>query len=171
MNPIPDKVTNYNVYDEGQKIVGIASELTLPNLEAMSESISGAGILGEIESAIVGHFGSITCELTFRTLNQKSFTLNEPEGRTLTLRASQQINDQGNGGIKHQPVKIVLKTVPKGIDLGKLGVGVMTETKNTFEITYIKVDIDNKEVLLLDKLNFEFRLNGKDYLADVRNNI
>ncbi|WP_397443927.1 phage major tail tube protein, partial [Peribacillus aracenensis] len=54
-NPIPEKVVNYNVYDDTEKLVGLAGEVTLPNLEAMSETVSGAGILGEFDSVNPGH--------------------------------------------------------------------------------------------------------------------
>ena len=36
------------------------------------------------------------------------------------------------------------------------------------EILYLKVMINNKTTLELDKLNFKFVLNGKDMLAKIR---
>lgn len=74
-NPIPEKVHSYNVYDDTEKLVGVSAEVTLPTLELMSEAVSGAGMLGEYESPTPGHFGSITMEIPFRTLTDKSFSL------------------------------------------------------------------------------------------------
>lgn len=171
VNPIPEKITNYNIYDEGEKLVGVSAEVTLPNLEAMTETISGAGIAGEYESPTPGHFGSITMEIPFRVLIDKSFSLMSPKGRTITLRASQQSYDVSDGKILNRGLKITIKTLPKGLDLGTLGVGKMTETKNTLEIVYIKIEHDGVTMLELDKLNFIFILNGEDILAEVRNQI
>lgn len=171
VNPIPEKVTNYNVYDEGEKLVGIAAEVKLPNLEAMTETISGAGIAGEYESTVPGHFGSITMELTFHTIINKSFNLMNPNGNLVTLRASQQSYDVAGGQILHRGLKITVKTLPKAVDIGKLAVGKMTETKNTLEIVYIKIEENGSTLLELDKLNFIYVLNGVDILKDIRDQI
>ena len=39
----------------------------------------------------------------------------------------------------------------------------------TLELTYILVEIGGKTLLELDKLNSVYRVNGKDLLADIRN--
>jgi len=171
VNPIPEKVVNFNVYDEGEKLVGVSGEVTLPKLEAMTETISGAGIAGEYESATPGHFGSITIDIPFRTLFDQSFKLMVSGGRTITLRASQQSYDVAGGEVQHRGLKIVLKVMPKGLDLGKLAVGSPTDTKNSLEVLYIKIVENNKTLLELDKQCFVFIVNGVDVLADVRDQI
>ncbi len=171
VNPMPEKIVNYNVYNEGEKLVGVAGEVTLPNLEAMSETVSGAGILGEYDSITPGHFGSITVEIPFRTLYDTSFKLMKPGGQTITLRASQQSYDVAGGEIQHRGLKVVIKGMPKGIDLGKLAAGAPTDTKNTLEVLYIKIVENGKVLLELDKLNFIFIVNGEDILADVRSHL
>ena len=51
---IPTKINNYNVYNAGDKLLGVGDELTLPDFEATSETVSGAGILGEIDDPTIG---------------------------------------------------------------------------------------------------------------------
>lgn len=171
VNPIPEKIVNYNVYDENEKIIGVAGEVTLPNLEAMTETISGAGIAGEYESPTPGHFGSITIEIPFRIIYNESFRLMVPGGRTLVLRASQQSYDVAGGKIEYRPLKVTLKTLPKGVDLGKISSGKMTETKNTLEVLYIKITENGETLLELDKLNFVYIVNGVDVLGPIRRQI
>jgi hypothetical protein len=171
VNPIPEKVVNYNVYNENEKLVGVSGEVTLPNLEAMAETIGGAGIAGEIESPTPGHFGSLSIEIPFRVIHDQSFTILQPRGQTLYLRASQQSYDVSGGKIEHKGLKVTLKVIPKGIDLGTIGVGKMTETKNTLEVLYIKIELGNKVLLEVDKLNFVYVVNGFDVLAEIRNQI
>lgn len=67
-NPIPEKIVNYNVYDDTNKLVAVTGEVTLPNLEPLTETVSGAGILGEYDSVSIGHFGPMSIELQFRAL-------------------------------------------------------------------------------------------------------
>lgn len=168
VNPIPDKVVNFNVYNDEEKLVGVSGEITLPNLEAMSETISGAGIAGEFESPTPGHFGSITVEIPFRTLFDQSFKLAVPGGQTITLRGSQQTYDVAAGSFDYRALKITLKVIPKGIDLGKLSIGKPTDTKDTLEILYIKIEENGTTLLEYDKLNFIYIINGVDVLAKVR---
>ena len=43
---IPSKINNYNVYNVAERLIGVGDEVTLPDFEAMADTISGAGILG-----------------------------------------------------------------------------------------------------------------------------
>ena len=43
---IPTKLTDYNVYNEGECLIGIEAEVTLPELAAITSEIAGAGIAG-----------------------------------------------------------------------------------------------------------------------------
>lgn len=52
--------------------------------------------------------------------------------------------------------------------LGKLAVSASTETKSEFELSYIKIEINDKEHLEIDKFNFICKIDGIDYLAQVR---
>lgn len=55
------------------------------------------------------------------------------------------------------------------MELGKLAAGTQTETKNTIEVLYLKVEENGKVLLELDKLNSIYIVDGEDLLADVRN--
>ncbi|PAD69942.1 hypothetical protein CHH83_05920 [Bacillus sp. 7586-K] len=166
-NPIPEKVVNYNVYDDTEKLVGLTGEVTLPNLEALTETISGAGIIGEYESVTPGHFGSMTVEISFRTLFQKSFSLMRNRGRALVLRAAQQSYDVSSGKVNHRGLKITIKGMPKALNLGKLAVNGATETANTIEVLYIKIEENGKKLLEIDKLNAVCIIDGEDLLNSI----
>lgn len=168
VNAVPEKVVNYNVYDGNEKLVGVAEEVTLPSLEATTETISGAGIAGEYESPNYGHFGSISITIPFRTLHDTSFKLMKPGGRTIVLRAAQDSYDIAGGQILRRGLKITIKGSPKGMELGKLAPGKMTETNNTLEVLYLKVEENGKVLLEMDKLNFVFVINGEDIFAAIR---
>lgn len=167
-NPIPERVVNYNAYDETEKLVGVTAEVTLPNFEAMTETISGAGIAGEYESTIPGHFSSQVIEISFRTLMDKSFSLMKNSGRPLVLRAAQQSYDVAQGRSQNRPLKITIKYQAKGLNLGTLSVGGMTESTNVLEVLYIKIEENGRTMLEYDKLNFVFVVDGEDLLGEIR---
>ena len=49
MKTIPTKINRYNVYNSGNRLLGMGDELPLPDFEPSSEAVSSAGILGEFE--------------------------------------------------------------------------------------------------------------------------
>lgn len=167
-NTVPEKLINYKVYNEGADVIGLA-DVELPNFEAMTETIKGAGIAGEIDSPTLGHFGSMSLTLNWRTItSENAGELLKPKSHQLELRAAQQNYNAGDGEYSVSPAKVVVKATPKNTNLGKLEVGATTETSTEFEISYIKITIDNKEVVELDKYNFVYRVKGIDYMADTR---
>ena len=46
-------IINFKVYEDSVEYVGMA-QATLPDLTALTQSISGAGIAGNVESVILG---------------------------------------------------------------------------------------------------------------------
>lgn len=170
MNGIPEKLNDYNLYNEAEKLVGVEAECELPNFESITTKISGAGILGEVESPNVGHFGSMKLPIAFRTVSKESGKLLEPRSHTLTLRADQGSYDVSKGQIGHQKLKVVVRGRPVKYEPGKLKSGEPTGTKVELELYYIKIECTGETLVELDKFNSIFVVNGVDYLAEVRAN-
>lgn len=170
---IPEVLNHYNVYDDrANKLIGVSGEIELPELEALNDTVEGAGVLGEIEDPVTGQFGSETIKIPFSVLYGDMFNLmdttNPPQ---LTLRQSVQGMDPTTGATSYYPVKIVVRGKAKTTNLGKVVKGKKGEPEIELEILYIKVMINNQTTLELDKLNFKFVLNGKDMLAGIRSQI
>lgn len=166
-NQVPEKLINFKAYNEGSDLIGVV-DVELPSLEAMTETVTGAGIAGEIDSPTLGHYGSMTCRINFRTVTKAAAQLAAQRAHQLEFRGSQQIYDAGAGSYSTQSIKVVVKAVPKTVELGNLTVGAPTETGNEFEVNYIKVWVGGSELIEIDKYNFIARIGGTDYLASVR---
>ena len=164
---VPEKLINFRVYQNGNDLIGIA-DVTLPNLEAMTETIKGAGLAGEIDSPVLGHYGSQTLELNWRVLYKPAVLLAAPKAVTLDLRGANQVKDSETGEFVVLPVKVVARGVPKSTELGKLDVGTTSDTKTTLEVDYTKVTVDGKDILELDKYNYICKVDDTDYLSEVR---
>ena len=167
---IPEVMNNYNVYnDRAKKLIGISGEVELPELEAITDTVEAAGVLGEVEDPVTGQFSSAKIKIPFSHLYEDIFTLmdttNPPQ---LTLRGSMQVMNSSTGGTDYVPVKIVVRGKATTSSLGKLVKGKKGEPEIELEILYIKVMINNRTTLELDKLNFKFAINGKDMLAKIR---
>lgn len=171
MNAIPEKIVAYNLYDEGEKMVGITGEVELPEFESMTSTVGGAGIMGEVESPNPGHFSSQKLTIPFRTISKTAAKLFEPRGQTITLRADQSSYDVADGKIGHQGLKIVVRGVPTGFKPGKASAGNPTDSEITLELYYIKIELDGFTLIELDKYNSIYVVNGNDWLEEVRANI
>lgn len=164
---VPEKLINFRVYQDGDDLLGI-SDVTLPKLDSITETVKGAGVAGEIDDPTIGHFGSMELELNWRSLVKSNIVLAKPTGVHLDLRGACQGHDSAKNVLKTMPVKIVVEGKPKSTDLGKLDMGATTDTKNTIEVTYIKITVDGETVLEIDKFNYICVIDGVDYMADIR---
>lgn len=169
-NVYPDRTVNYMVYDDGSTLLGTAS-VDLPEIQYMTDTLSGAGIAGEIETPVLGHVQSMSVTFKWNTILSNAVGQLANKGHTLTLRSSQEQLDTAQGLHTTIPVKIVVKTLPKSMSFGSFEPGAKTDSETELEITYIKIEIDNKETLEIDKLNFIFKVLGDDALSGVRSDL
>lgn len=170
INPIPERTINYRVYDDNNALIGVAT-VDLPDIEAMTDTVSGAGIAGEVDSPTLGHFASMTLTINWRTITGDATRLNAQRVHALEFRASQQINDAARGELKTQAVRVVTRCTPKNLSLGSLEVSAGTDSSSEFEVSYLKIYIDGRDVLEIDKYNFKFVVNGEDFLRTVRRDL
>lgn len=170
MNKIAEKLTNFSVYLEGDEWLGM-SDVELPSFDAMTETVKGAGISGELDTPVIGHYGSMSIKFNWRTLGDQSIRLSEQKTHAIDARGSQQIYNAGTGIYEHQSVKVTVRAIPKATAPGKFEVGATTGTSNDMEVVYIKLEIDGKRILEIDKFNFIAFINGKDALEQVRKNL
>ena len=165
---IPDKINMANVYRDGVKLIGVSEEVEIPEFEAVTDGITGFGMLGTIETPAVGHYDSMEMEIPFSNLCEDIFSLADPtEVFNLTLRASlQQMN--GTGALEHIGIRVVVRGACKKFTSGKVKQGEKMEASATLELSYIMIEIDGKQKIELDKLNCIFKVNGKDLMQKIR---
>jgi len=169
-NPVPSVLINAKIYNEGKELMG-AGTVELPDLEFMTETVSGLGMGGEIDLPVLGHFQSLTMSVSWNTVSKQSVSLLAPRTHALVIYASIQDWDTGGGTFAPAPVRVMVQATPKKSGVGKFEVGKKMEPGNEFELTFIKMSIGGEEVLEIDKLNMICRINGVDYLADVRTHL
>lgn len=167
-NAIPTKINKYNVYAKGNKLLGRGDEMELPKFETPSETVSGAGILGEIDDPTVGYFTNQTMDVPFRVLDQAAVDmLDMTKAVQLEIRGAQQTID-GEGNIVFRSMRVVVRGRANSFTPGKLKNGSTMDTVVSLSILYILIELDGEPVLELDKMNEVFKINGNDILAKVK---
>lgn len=168
MKTIPTKINKYNVYNKADRLLGMGDELSLPDFEASTETVSGAGILGEIDDPTVGYFSNQEMEIPFRVLDQEAVDmLDMTKAVQLTIRGAQQTTNK-EGDIEFRPMRVVVRGRAAKFSPGKVKAGNPMDTKVTLTVLYILIELDEKPVLELDKLNEVYKIAGVDVLAKVK---
>lgn len=166
-NYIPEKINDYNVYLDGNKMIGVAASATLPEVNMMTSTVSGVGVSGELDSPTIGQFESMEQEIQFNTLYSSAMDMLNPLSTVnLTFRAAQQVYDK-TGGYAFKGLRVVEMGRVKKLNPGKIEKGESMEATVTMELTYIMIEVDGKQLLEVDKLNGVYKVNGIDMLAGV----
>lgn len=149
-------------------IEAATADIELPTLEAESEDYTGAGFLGTASIPVEGAFGSNEITINFTALTEDVFKV-ATGTHDFDFRGSQMI--LRNGVVDEVGLKITVRAVTKTTALGSLVKNSSTDSSITAEVLYLKVDVDGKNVLELDKTAYKYVVNGVDVIAKRRKNL
>lgn len=164
---VPEKLINYKCYNESNDLLGV-TDVDLPSIEYMTETVKGAGIAGEINSPTMGHFSNMEAKITWRIIDKPLLNLAGNKAHTLDLRGAQQTYDPVSGEYKVLPVKVLIKGATTNTELGKFEQGGTVGGTTTISVFYLKVVVDGTTLVEIDKYNYIANVGGTDWLSDVR---
>ena len=170
-NRIPDKLINAKIYYQGSTEMLGAANVELPSLEYITESLSGLGMAGEVETPVVGHFKALSVKFSWNVPNKQAISLLAPTTHHLEVYGSIQHHDAATGELVPLPVKVVLRSLPKKVGIGKTEPAKKMESETELGCSYIKMWLDGDEVLEIDKFNFVCMIMGVDVLEQVRKHL
>ena len=166
-----NKVIQYAIYDRtGGKpeFICDTSSVKRPSLEPMTETMKGAGIMGEIDLPTITQIGALEYEISFKRVNKKAVSMFGQETQHLELRWVTDVLDTTNAKIGTCANKDIIKAIPKKLDLGSVEGNAANEGTVTLEILYFKHIQDGETLIEIDKLNNVLIINGKDYAKEIR---
>lgn len=149
---IPNHVANYSIFKDGRRLVGLA-DVTLPNLQNLTDELKGSGIFGAIDMPTQAHFQAISVTLRWLTIYDDAVFATIQDGSTLHAWAAIQQHDSGTNRIMHAGWRFIMGTAPKSFNLGKLEVGTKGELESEYELINLRVLHDDKVMFQLDKEN------------------
>lgn len=169
-NSVPERLINFRVYNEANVLMGTAT-VDLPEIQAMSDTVSGAGIAGEVDSPVLGHFQAMSATINWRTVETAALELAKQQAHQIEIRGSQQHYDTATGKITTVPIRVVMRAIPKNSGLGSLEPGSTTDSSTEFEVVYLKISVDGKEKVEIDKYNYIAKFGDTDMLESVRKDL
>lgn len=172
MSKFTNKTVQYRLKATNQagilELIDDSSDLQLPSLEKLTDTIKGAGIMGEIDFPSFGQLGSMTLAVNNRADNAQYAMLSRPGEIKFEIVWVVDLFDTNNVKIGLQTNKVFITCVSKKYDPGKIDVNAGADGSSEFEVYYYRKIIDGKEVLLIDKFNYKYVVNGVDYASELR---
>lgn len=166
-----NKVINYAIYgkiNNKLKALQDTTDCELPSIEYATDTVKGAGIMGEIDWPTVASPGSMTFKPGFRIDGEDAIQLSAPKVQEFEVRWVTDKFDSSNMKSGIDAHKAVIKGFPKKYEAGKLETGNSQDASGEFEVIYYKKLLNGKTVLEIDKLNYKFVVNGTDYAKQIK---
>ena len=164
----PEQTIAYRIYHKGSDFLGVAT-IELPQVQQMTETISGSGIAGEIENPTIGITQPMSCKLSFTSMTSEAFkALNWTETALWECYAAVQVTDDATSVRDSVAYQINFLGRAKSFPLGSLEQGKKHGNEIEMELTRLEVLLEGEEKLLIDKLAFIYRVEGNDLLRQVR---
>lgn len=165
------QLTNrYNVYKKGKQLIGVSSEITLPEVTNLTETLEGAGTGGTMEVPVIGLIDNMEAEIKFATLCDDIFSIMDPrESADISVNGALQGQDSGTGAIAYQQFSATMRGTVKKFTPGTVKAGGKMDSSVALNLSYYKLVVNGKTKLEIDRLNGVYIINGKDVMEEIRN--
>jgi len=167
MNKAPHMLINFSMFLEGARQIGTV-DVTLPNVQAMTQSIQGAGIFGVVDTPVLGHVQNMTMTVNFRIAHPDIRLLLPQKYHHIEFWPGLQNLNAGSGELEVVEQKIIVKAMLIGDNLGTLNPGEVQGRSLEFNVIYLKEIVGGVELREIDVYNGKYVMNGNDMLAAVR---
>lgn len=169
MTQYPAAYINFRVYEDSVNEVGLAN-ITLPDITNIAVTIMGSGMMGKIDVPIMGMIENMVLGMKFLSHSDpKTFALFlEQRKHQIELRVAEEFWDIEDAEIGMWANKYVFIARPKDMKSGSIAPAAAADASGQFDVYLYAAYRDGVELWYIDKRNMVFRVNGKDYMADVR---
>jgi phage tail tube protein FII len=162
-------IINFAVYEDGVEYLGIAN-VKLPDWSNKKLTVNGAGIPGDVDIPIPGHFDAATMSISFTDANKAAYQLTEQRRHTIDIRVAHEEYDATAGKIVIKSHKHVLEVMPLKIGgNGTIAPSAAQAASGDYTVFSQADYIDGVMMGKHDVLNYrDIDSSGTDRLAAVR---
>jgi uncharacterized protein len=162
---LPRKLKSMNIFADGLSYIGQATAVTLPKLTRKMEDFRGAGMNApvKVDMGMEGLVLEFTCG-GFMVDALAGFGAARHDATQLRFAGAYQRDDTGDV----DAVEVTVRGRYSEIDMGDAKPGDDTEHKFKAELSYYRLEVAGREVILIDIPNMVEIIDGVDRLADQR---
>lgn len=165
-----NRITNANIYINGNNLLGRAEEIKLPDISMIMQEHKALGMVGKIE--LPAGFDKLEGEIKWNSFYREVMRHAANPYKSLALQCRSSIDRYNSTGrIDEIPLVTHLTVMFKKNPLGTFKQHENPDFSSAFSCTYIKQVVDGETLLELDYLANIFKVNGVDQLSTYRNNI
>jgi uncharacterized protein len=168
---IGNKTIQYSVSAKvGGKMVKVmdTTSVQLPSWERQSDTIKGAGIMGEVDMPTAYGYSAASTTIAGRADSYLWAELGGPGRKDIEVRWVTDEFDQATGANGIVTHRVNMGCFAKKRDPGKVETNAAGDGSLEFSVIYYKNQINGKTVEEIDVLNSKCVINGYDYAAKVR---
>ncbi|QEL57066.1 phage major tail tube protein [Chromobacterium paludis] len=165
-----NRITNANIYINGNSLLGRAEEIKLPDVAAIMKEHKALGMVGTIE--LPAGFDKLEGEIKWNSLYKDVAKTVANPFQSVQLQARSNIETYGSQGRLEQVSLVTYLTVMfKKNPMGTFKQHENADFSSAFTATYVKQVIGGEDILELDYMANIYRVAGNDMLEVYRQNI
>ena len=158
---------NLEIYEDDVNLLGVA-KVQLPSIAYPCVTISGAGMMGEMEIPLYGMVNAMTLTINWLTPHGDAVRLMAPEKHQLDMRVAEEYWDVEQAEVGLWADKYVVIVRPKNASPGTVAPMGNADTSGEYAVYYFAAYRDGKQLWEVDKRSMKCVINGVDYMAPVR---
>ena len=162
-----ESLIDFKVYEDKNEYLGVA-QVGLPDIAYITQTITGAGIAGNVEAVLIGMMDVMTTTMQFRSCTDAAAKLAKPIAHQIDLRVAEQYWDSVGGQRVVQADKYVMKIIPKKTAAGNVTPASPADANGEYSTYYYAAYKDGKQLWEIDPHNYICVIDGVDYMAPVR---
>lgn len=155
------------IYEDSINLLGVA-KVQLPAIAYPCVTISGAGMMGNMEVPLYGMVDSMTMNINWLTPHGDAVKLLSPKKHQLDMRVAEEYWDVTQAEVGSWTDKYVVIVRPKSFTPGNIAPMAAADTSGEYAVYYFAAYKDGKQLWEIDKRNMKCVIDGVDYMADVR---
>jgi len=163
----PEAYIDFEVYEDKTNFIGIA-KATLPNVNFLTQQITGAGIAGNVEAVLIGMVDAMTLGLEFRSATDAAVKLMKPEKHKIELRVAEQYWNTTKREKEIMADKYVCIVMPKNFSPGSVAPASAADASGEYSVYYYAGYKDKNPLWEIDPFNYICKIGNKDYMKPVR---
>ncbi|MCI8689171.1 MAG: phage tail protein [Oscillibacter sp.] len=158
---------NLEIYENDVNLLGVA-KVQLPSIAYPCVTISGAGMMGEMEIPLYGMVNAMTLTINWLTPHGDAVRLMSPEKHQLDMRVAEEYWDVEQAEVGLWADKYVVIVRPKNASPGTVAPMGNADTSGEYAVYYFAAYRDGKQLWEVDKRSMKCVIDGVDYMAPVR---
>lgn len=165
-----NKLTNANIYMDGNNLLGRAEEIQLPQIKHKMAEHKALGMVGSAE--FFAGIDKLECKIKWNALYPDVLRTcaNPFVPAMLQVRASLETYNS-LGKVSEVPATAFLLGTFKEFPLGNIKPGDNAEYETTMAVTYAKLVVDGAEIFEIDVMENIYKVGSVDILKNFKSNI